>query len=334
MTLARQIDQYRRMESGGFRIPPSIRFSMDSIHVRPESLRSSEQPGCFVAAMPQAQKSTACDFGGEGECRRVGCTLPAKTAQRASTVEQVLRQARAAALRVCEDEDAADEIHDELDNAAMRKVGSDRICDSCRTAVVRIAAVAAAQRKAAAAAAAPSTAPAPAPAPAPAAVVAVRRLEKRHSLSSGELLTRTQLRTHGWEQGLQSHLRLAVFKRLPLKYGGRLAVTCKALAGCDEWVLAQQFWVPPLRKLKAELEETVQIKDAAIKEGERKIKNAGNSKSKLKIKRDVAEGTMHGGRDALIRQLQQQLLEAEQRAKSAEETSEQHHVPGEEQGEV
>ena len=69
---------------------------MDSIHVRPESLRSSEQPGCFVAAMPQAQKSTACDFGGEGECRRVGCTLPAKTAQRASTVEQVLRQARAA----------------------------------------------------------------------------------------------------------------------------------------------------------------------------------------------------------------------------------------------
>ena len=63
---------------------------MDSIHVRPESLRSSEQPGCFVAAMPQAQKSTACDFGGEGECRRVGCTLPAKTAQRASTVEQVL----------------------------------------------------------------------------------------------------------------------------------------------------------------------------------------------------------------------------------------------------
>jgi hypothetical protein len=148
-------------------------------------------------------------------------------------------------------------------------------------------------------------------------------LEKRHSLSSGELLTRVQLRTHGWEQQLQSYVRLAVFKRLQLKHGGRLAVTCKALASCDEWALAQQFWVPPLRKLKAELEDTVQIKDAAIKEGQRKIKNAGNSKSKLKISRDVAEGTMQGERDALIRQLRQQVLEAEQRAKSAEETSEQ-----------
>ena len=120
--------------------------------------------------MPQALKDTPCDFGGEGECRRVGCTFPSKTAQRASTVEQVLRQARAVALSVYAHEDTADEIRDELDNAAMRKCGSDRICESCRTAVRRIAAAmaAAAQRKAAAAevvaaAVAPSTAPAPAP---------------------------------------------------------------------------------------------------------------------------------------------------------------------------
>ena len=82
--------------------------------------------------MPNAPKGTKCDYGGSGDQRRKGCTLPANKAQRAFSPVSVLDAVHDKA-RASLDETAAAAVRSEFDDGRLRKLGSGFICNACKT---------------------------------------------------------------------------------------------------------------------------------------------------------------------------------------------------------
>lgn len=254
--------------------------------------------------MPNAPKGTKCDYGGSGDQRRKGCTLPAKTGQRAFSPVSVLDAVHDKA-RASLDETAAAAVRSEFDDGRLRKLGSGFICDACKKHALRDAeariAVLLEERTAAAAAAARSSTPLP---PAPSA--AVRRLdlgrEGPRSVSIGGLLTGS-LQQGGWECELQTELQQGVFLSLSGRDGGNLARTCKTLAESAGWPLLQQKLCPPLARLMADLKAARVERQEAEKEAGRNARNLESSRSHYKLGKEAMKGALTGGRDGLTAQL-------------------------------